>query len=377
MKKLLSLVLALLMCLGLLSACGGTPEESAVSESPEAGNEAVPDSSDPVNIVLLINGTLGDKSFFDSAENGMQLIKEKYGDAVELRTVEMSYDATKWTPTLIEFSEDDETDIIISGTWQMVDRVAEVAPDYPEKKYIVYDASMDYTTGDYGNVYSILYKQNEGSFLAGAAAAMASETGVFGFVGGMDNVTINDFLVGLIEGAQYINPDMKFAVAYIGNFDDAVKCKEITLSQISNQKADVVYGCAGQAGLGNIEAAAENGVYSIGGDSDQAMILKESNEDKASCIITSIMKRVDMSLLKAVSDYMDGSLEWGTAGELGLNDQAVGLAKNEYYESILTEEQRAQIDEIEQKIIDGEITVGTAFGMTTEEIEALRNSVQP
>lgn len=206
---------------------------------------------------------------------------------------------------------------------------------------------------------------------------MASETGVFGFVGGMDNVTINDFLVGLIEGAQYINPDMKFAVAYIGNFDDAVKCKEITLSQISNQKADVVYGCAGQAGLGNIEAAAENGVYSIGGDSDQAMILKESNEDKASCIITSIMKRVDMSLLKAVSDYMEGSLEWGTAGELGLNDQAVGLAKNEYYEAILTEEQRAQIDEIEQKIIDGEITVGTAFGMTTEEIEALRNSVQP
>lgn len=377
MKKLLSLVLALVMCLGLLSACGDTPEKPVVSESTENGNEAVTDSTDPVNIVLLINGTLGDKSFFDSAENGMQLIKEKYGDAVELRTVEMSYDATKWTPTLIEFSEDDETDIIISGTWQMVDRVAEVAPDYPEKKYIVYDASMDYTTGDYGNVYSILYKQNEGSFLAGAAAAMASETGVFGFVGGMDNVTINDFLVGLIEGAQYINPDMKFAVAYIGNFDDAVKCKEITLSQISNQKADVVYGCAGQAGLGNIEAAAENGVYSIGGDSDQAMILKESNEDKASCIITSIMKRVDMSLLKAVSDYMEGSLEWGTAGELGLNDQAVGLAKNEYYEAILTEEQRAQIDEIEQKIIDGEITVGTAFGMTTEEIEALRNSVQP
>lgn len=377
MKKLLSLVLALLMCLGLLSACGDTPEKPVGSENPENGNEAVPDSTDPVNIVLLINGTLGDKSFFDSAENGMQLIKEKYGDAVELRTVEMSYDATKWTPTLIEFSEDDETDIIISGTWQMVDRVAEVAPDYPEKKYIVYDASMDYTTGDYGNVYSILYKQNEGSFLAGAAAAMASETGVFGFVGGMDNVTINDFLVGLIEGAQYINPGMKFAVAYIGNFDDAVKCKEITLSQISNQKADVVYGCAGQAGLGNIEAAAENGIYSIGGDSDQAMILKESNEDKASCIITSIMKRVDMSLLKAVSDYMDGNLEWGTAGELGLNDQAVGLAKNEYYEAILTEEQRAQIDEIEQKIIDGEITVGTAFGMTTEEIEALRNSVQP
>lgn len=377
MKKLLSLALAFLMCLALLSACGETPSETPDSEAPQNSDNAENTGTDPVNIVLLINGTLGDKSFFDSAENGMKMIKEKYGDQVELRTVEMSYDATKWTPTLIEFSEDEETDIIISGTWQMVDRVAEVAPDYPDKKYIVYDASMDYTSGEYENVYSILYKQNEGSFLAGAASAMVSETGVFGFVGGMDNVTINDFLVGLIEGAQYINPDMKFAVAYIGNFDDAVKCKEITLSQINNQKADVVYGCAGQAGLGNIEAAAENGVYSIGGDSDQAMILKESNEEKAKCIITSIMKRVDMSLLKAVSDYMEGTLAWGTAGELGLADQSIGLAKNEYYDSILTEEQRAQIDEIEQMIIDGDIVVGTAFGMTTEEIEALRNSVQP
>lgn len=377
MKKLLSLVLAVLMCLALLSACGEEPVTTPSSENPQSSETPENTGTDPVNIVLLINGTLGDKSFFDSAENGMQMIKEKYGDQVELRTVEMSYDATKWTPTLIEFSEDEDTDIIISGTWQMVDRVAEVAPDYPDKKYIVYDASMDYTTGEYDNVYSILYKQNEASFLAGAASAMVSKTGVFGFVGGMDNVTINDFLVGLIEGAQYINPDMKFAVAYIGNFDDAVKCKEITLSQINNQKADVVYGCAGQAGLGNIEAAAENGVYSLGGDSDQAMILKDSNEEKAECIITSIMKRVDMSLLKAVSDYMDGTLEWGTAGELGLVDQSVGLAKNEYYYAILTEEQRAQIDEIEQMIIDGDIVVGTAFGMTTEEIEALRNSVQP
>lgn len=299
----------------------------------------------------------------------MDLIKEKYGDRVETQTVEMTYDATKWTPALIEFSEDADTDIIISGTWQMVDRVIEVAPDYPDKKYIVYDAEVDYSSGDYSNVYSITYKQNEASFLAGAASALVSKTNVFGFVGGMDNVTINDFLVGLIAGAQYVKPEMRFATAYIGNFDDAVKAKEITLSQINNQNADVVYGCAGQAGLGSIEAAAEQGVYALGGDSDQAMSFKGVDDAKAECIITSILKRVDQSLLRAVTASMEGTLQWGTTGSFGLADESVGLAENEYYEAILTEEQRAQIDEIEQKIISGEIEVPTALGRDTQEVK--------
>ena len=338
MKKVLVILMA--ACLILLVFAGSGTDDANTDPS-NAGT-----SGDPVKIVLLINGTLGDKSFFDSAQNGMDLIKEKYGDRV-----------------------DADTDIIISGTWQMVDRVIEVAPDYPDKKYIVYDAEVDYSSGDYSNVYSITYKQNEASFLAGAASALVSKTNVFGFVGGMDNVTINDFLVGLIAGAQYVKPEMRFATAYIGNFDDAVKAKEITLSQINNQNADVVYGCAGQAGLGSIEAAAEQGVYALGGDSDQAMSFKGVDDAKAECIITSILKRVDQSLLRAVTASMEGTLQWGTTGSFGLADESVGLAENEYYEAILTEEQRAQIDEIEQKIISGEIEVPTALGRDTQEVK--------
>lgn len=362
MKKVLAILMAACLILLVFAGCG--TDDANTDPSNDTGA-----SGDPVKIVLLINGTLGDKSFFDSAKNGMDLIKEKYGDRVETQTVEMTYDATKWTPALIEFSEDADTDIIISGTWQMVDRVIEVAPDYPDKKYIVYDAEVDYSSGDYSNVYSITYKQNEASFLAGAASALVSKTNVFGFVGGMDNVTINDFLVGLIAGAQYVKPEMRFATAYIGNFDDAVKAKEITLSQINNQNADVVYGCAGQAGLGSIEAAAEQGVYALGGDSDQAMSFKGVDDAKAECIITSILKRVDQSLLRAVTASMEGTLQWGTTGSFGLADESVGLAENEYYEAILTEEQRAQIDEIEQKIISGEIEVPTALGRDTQEVK--------
>ena len=358
MKKILAITMALCLMLLVFAGCGGQ----------QTDDPAAP-GTDAVKIVLLINGTLGDKSFFDSAKNGMDLIKEKYGDKVETQTVEMTYDATKWTPALIEFSEDPDTDIIISGTWQMVDRVIEVAPDYPEKKYIVYDAEVDYSSGDYSNVYSITYKQNEASFLAGAASALVSKTNVFGFVGGMDNVTINDFLVGLIAGAQYVKPAMRFTTAYIGNFDDAVKAKEITLSQINNQNADIVYGCAGQAGLGSIEAAAEQGVYALGGDADQAMLFKGVDDAKASCIITSILKRVDNSLLRAVTASMEGTLEWGTTGSFGLSDESVGLAENEYYEAILTADQRAQVEEIKQKIISGEIEVPTALGRDTQEVK--------
>lgn len=371
MKKLLALALAVGLAAFALSGCAGGGTESGSSQTAGIGQPG-----EKTKIVLLINGTLGDKSFFDSAQNGMKLIEEKYGDRVETQTVEMSYDATKWTPTLIEFSEDKQTDIIISGTWQMVDRVAEVAPDYPDKKYIVYDASLDYEGGKNPNTYSVLYKQNEAAYLAGAASAMVSKTNMFGFVGGMDNVTINDFLVGLIAGSHYVKPEMKFTWAYIGNFDDAVKAKEITLSQIRNQHADVTYGCAGQAGLGSIEAAAESKVYALGGDSDVAMSFKGTNEEKAGCIVTSVLKRVDNSLLKAVSDHMDGKLKWGTAGNFGLADQSVGLAKNEYYKRILTEEQQKQVDDIEQKIIKGELEVPTAFGMSAQQLEEYKNSAK-
>ena len=82
----------------------------------------------------------------------------------------MSYDETKWMPTLIDFSEDKDTDIIIMGTWQMSEKLQEVAPQYPDKKYIIYDSSVDYSLGGLDNVYSIEYKQNECSFLAGAVA---------------------------------------------------------------------------------------------------------------------------------------------------------------------------------------------------------------
>ena len=121
-------------------------------------------------VAILINGTLGDKSFFDSAARGAQMINKELG--VTVRLIEMGYNPVEWEPTLEDISDSGDYELVIVGTWQMVDVLARVAPMYPDVKYIIFDTDMDYSTGKLGNVNSITYKQNEGSFLAGALAAL-------------------------------------------------------------------------------------------------------------------------------------------------------------------------------------------------------------
>lgn len=118
-----------------------------------------------LKVVLLINGTLGDKSFFDSANAGIEHAKKDFG--IDAKVIEMGTDPSKWQPTLADVSDQD-WDLIICGTWQMTENLQNIAPQHPDKKYIIFDTAVDYTKGNLGNVYSILYSQNEGSYLAGA-----------------------------------------------------------------------------------------------------------------------------------------------------------------------------------------------------------------
>lgn len=338
-------------------------------------------SADKLRVVLLINGTLGDRSFFDSAANGMRIIKEELGARTKI--IEMSYDPSKWEPTLADVSDMD-WDIIIVGTWQMTEMLEKIAPKHPDKKYIIFDTSVDYSKGNLDNVYSILYKQNEGSFLAGALGAMvtssdlplANEDNYIGFLGGMDIPVINDFLVGYIQGAKYIDPEIKVAISYIGDFSDSAKGKEMALAQY-NMGVDIGFNVAGQAGLGQIEAAKEANRYAIGVDSDQALLFEESAPDKAALILTSMLKRVDNSLVRAIKLYQEGKLEFGKEEALGIKEGAVGLADNKYYQKLVSDEMKAKLKELRAKIESGEIVVESAIGMSNERLDEIRNSVCP
>jgi len=335
-----------------------------------------------LKIVNLINGTLGDKSFFDSSAAGMDLIENKYGDAVLTKTIEMTHDQTNWEPTLLDVADQD-WDIIIVGTWQMTEMLQEVAKDKPDKKFIIYDTEVDYSLG-LENVYSIVYSQNEASFVAGALAAALTKSDLpltnpekfIGFLGGMDIPVINDFLVGYAEGALYVDPDTKVAVSYIGSFEDTAKGKEMALAQYS-QGVDIGFNVAAQAGLGQLDAAKDMNRYAIGVDSDQAEYFAQTDKETAELIVTSVLKRVDMSLLRAIDMHMEGNAPYGETESLGFVEEGVGIARNDYYMAIVPEEMRTMVDEIEMKILSGEIEVGSAYGMDSMEINSFRISISP
>jgi basic membrane protein A len=344
--------------------------------------QITPTSAKPLKVALLLNGSLGDKSFFDSASNGMAMLKKEYGDKISTKVIEMGYDQTKWEPTLIDISDGD-WDVVIVGTWQMTEALQNVAKDYPNKKYIIFDTSVDYGKG-FKNVYSIQYKQNEASFLAGALATLVTKSSmplankdkVIGFLGGMDIPVINDFLVGYIQGARYIDKDTKVAISYIGTFDDSAKGKEMALAQY-RQGADIGYNVAGQAGLGQLDAAKDMNKYAIGVDSDQAALFQKSDPAKAKLITTSVLKRVDNSIFRAIQLTIKGTAPYGKLETLGFSEGCVGLAKNDIYASVVPAAIRGQIDKIEADIVGGKIKVDTAFGMDSAALNSLRNSVKP
>lgn len=354
MKKLLLVLLVSMFAISL-SACGEKEEET-----------------EKTRMILIIPGTLGDKSYMDAAGVGAERIEELYGDQVEVTVREIGRDETNFAPALYD-AADEGYDLIFTITWGMQQYLEEVAPLYPDQKFFVIDTALNFADYDLDNSVAAVFKPEEGSYLAGAVAAMVSETGTIGFLGGMDITGINDFLVGYIEGAKSVNPDIKVAISYIGNFNDAAKGKEMALAQYNNG-VDIGYNVAGGAGLGQIDAAVETGKLAIGVDSDQFALFDGVSQEKADVIVTSMIKAIDVAMVQAVEKYLDGEWPGGTVEYLGI--PAVGLIKNAMYESHLTTEQRATIDQLEADIVSGAILVGSAVGMTTEELTELRDSVK-
>lgn len=367
MKKKLALMLCLLMLFTtVLAGCGGKDTKS---------NDNAADKGDKLKVVCLLNGNLGDKSFFDSANKGMQMIKDQLG--VDTKVVEMGFDNTAWESTLYEFADSDY-DVIIVGTYQMQELLAKVAPEYPDKKFIIFDSEVDAD-----NVYSITFKQNEASYLAGALAAMmAKDTtltngqGKIGTVLAMDIPVLNDFLVGYIQGATDAVPGTKVAVSQIGDFSDTARAKELATAQY-NSGVSVCMHVAAQAGLGVIDAAKTMKTWAIGVDADQAMALQKDDPAASAQIVTSVMKNIDQVLLRAIQKELDGTLTYGKTESLGIKDKAVGIADNDVYRGIATDDMIKKVSELQSKIESGDIKVKSAFDMSSDEIAAYKTSVEP
>ena len=390
-KKVLSSAIVVTMAASMLFGCAGSnsstdtaadTETSAAGEAAgDASEETEPASGDPLKVTLLVTGSFGDKAFNDSAQAGMQRLMDEMGDQVEVEMIEMGNDKTKFEGSMLDASESD-ADIIITGLWDMKEITEQVAQEFPDKRYIIFDTDVDYSLGDLSNVYSMSYKQNECAFLAGVLAASlttsdveyANEDAVIGFVGARDTaVVINDSAVGYIQGAQFVNPDIKVMVSYVGSYVDSATAKELALTQYSSG-ADCVFVAAGPASVGVIEAAAESQKYVIGVDSDQALAYE--GQEEANYIVSSAIKNVGDSLVDAVKKDMAGELPYGKYQILGLEDGVVGLADNDIYQSIVPEDIQTAVNEARDQIISGEIEVNTAYGMDEATLSGIISSAQ-
>jgi basic membrane protein A len=176
---------------------------------------------------------------------------------------------------------------------------------------------------------------------------------IIGFVGGMDIPIINDFKIGYEQGAHYIDPSVQIITSYVGDWANAPKGKELALAQY-NQKADIIYQVAGGAGLGVLEAGHSVGKYTIGVDSNQNVLYPGS-------VLTSMLKNISASLVRALGLYQKGTLPFGKNEVLGLKETGVGLAKDELYNSHVPKSIQDKMIEIEGKIASGEIKVKSLY----------------
>lgn len=358
-------------------AADGKEEAGPAKETKESDGEAEVESVETdaadFKVALLIPGSLGDKSFFDASYEAVGLLESEYGLNVDY--VECGNDATKYYPAYVDFCEAGY-DLILTVSSNGDDALAQIAEEYPDQKFINLDGEMDEIPA---NVYIIAPKNNEMSYLAGAVAALkAKELGddTVGFVGGMDIPGINEFLVGYIEGAQQIMPDIKVQSSYVGSFTDTAKGKENGLL-LYNSGISVVFTAAGQSGLGVIDAAVQSGKYAIGVDSDQAEALKESQPEMADAIITSAIKKIPENALYIVQKAMNGEVNYGVKEYYGLEEGAVGIADNEFYQKLMSDEDRGLIEELKEKVMAGEVSLTETMGLTTEELTEIRDSVRP
>ena len=394
MKKVFSMIIAGILSFSLLTGCAqkSSEKETGDQTTNQTSNEtkdqasdqgSKTESSDKYNVAVVINNNLGDKTISDLAWAGAEKAAKDLN--MEVKVIELLGDATKQVPTLTELAESEEYDVIVAGLFNLREAVEQVAREYPDQKFISYDTELTFADGGLDNCYSVMARQNEAAFLGGAVAANFTKSSyegtngekIIGFVGGGENTAVNDFLVGFIEGATYVDPDTKVLASYVGNFTDSAKAKELALAQYQ-QGADVVFSVASGAGMGVLDAAKESGKFAIGVDQDQATLkLENGDEATANQIVTSVIKKMDNIVYDALKGAKEGTLSWGKHDYVGLADDSMGIADNDIYKKLVSEEVRKSVQSLQEDIVSGKITVKTAIGMSTDDVKAIREKVKP
>jgi basic membrane protein A len=361
-KKLLAV--GIIAALGL-AACGSDDDTgSASTDAPDAteapdSTEATTEGSDApatgdgatVGVVFDITGR-GDRSFNDAAGAGLDQAVEELGVTGLESTPTGDGDRAERVQGLV----DEGAGLVIGVGFLFGDSITAAAEANPDTSFAIIDSVVDLP-----NVASLVFAENEGSFLVGAAAALKSQTGTVGFIGGVENDLIKKFEAGFIAGAEAVNPDIEILSSYItqppdfGGFNDPARAKEIAAAQYEDG-ADVIYSAAGGSGLGAFEAAAEAGepgdVWAIGVDSDQYELVEAELQPY---ILTSMLKKVDVATFETISAFNDGSFAGGVQ-VFDVASDGVGYSTSGGFVDDIAD----QLDAFAEQIASGEIEVPEA-----------------
>ena len=321
---------------------------SACKKSQEVSQSPADKSKFKVGLVFDVGGR-GDKSFNDAAYNGLEKAKKDFG--IDFEVIDPG-DGSDRESALRKLASNPEISIIFGVGFIFTEDITKIATDFPKKKFGCVDYSVNPNTKIPENVTALVFKEEEGSFLVGALAAMVSKTGTIGFIGGMESSLIRKFEKGYTQGAKFVNPDIKVLVTYIAvtgeGFKNPGKAEEIAISQYS-KGADIIYHASGLSGIGLFKAAKENKKLAIGVDLDQ---YKEAE----GFVLTSMVKIVDEVIYQTIGDFKSGTFKGGVRS-LGLKEKGVGYVYDDNNKNLILPAYKEKLDDITKKINSGEIKV--------------------
>ena len=346
MRHVRPLSIMLLSFLAITSfSCGKKEKEPRQTQEPQQAQGSA--ASFKVGLVFDVGGR-GDKSFNDAAYRGLERAKKELGISFEY--IEPGEGADRESALRLLASGDAQ--VIFGIGFLFTDDITAIARDFPNKKFACVDYAVSPGQTIPPNLLALKFREEEGSFLVGALAALKSKTGKIGFVGGMKIPLIKKFEAGYVAGAKYAKPDVEVYVAYAGvtanAFKNPSKGKELSLSQYS-KGADIIFHASGSTGLGVFEAAREMNKLAIGVDSDQY-------SEAPGHILTSMIKDVDVAIYETIKSAQNGTFKGGVK-TLGVAEGGVSYVYDNNNRDLIGEDIHSKVEELKEKIISGEIVV--------------------
>ena len=347
MTKCLPALALALLCIGI-SGCN-VIQQAILSDLPD-DTDAV-----PLRVTMIYpSDCIGDSGYCDSFHIGVRTAEAELGISLT-EVAGMESDAAATEMQLREAAQN--SDLVLAAGYQMGAPLANVAPDFPDTKFAIFDGVLDVP-----NVASVNYKANEGSFLVGAIAALKSESGKTGYIGGADVPLLHEFEAGYIAGVHAVNPDAGVTVEYISEdetgFGMPDRAKEIALAQYASG-IDVIYVAAGGSGNGVLEAAREQQKFIIWVDSN-------GNYLEPGIVLTSMVKELSASVIKVITETAAGTFIGG-ARYLGLEDGGVSYVVDEHNQSLFTDQILNRVEALKAQIVAGEIVVPDQITLPREQ----------